>query len=166
MNNIDIARGIVFQKLEAENDTFDARLICQKKVYLLQTLGTELGYVYNWYVRGPYSPMLSSYLYANLDILKSSDYSNYKLSKQAEANINIVNKLKECTPQDLQVTSWYELLASVLYISNNKDSWKVSDKEEEIIDTLMKHKPQYNREQCEKAFGALNGYNNFIKVGA
>ena len=55
MNNIDIANGIVFQKMEISKESFEDRLICQKKIYLLQSLGTDLGYTYNWYVRGAYS---------------------------------------------------------------------------------------------------------------
>ena len=86
MNNIDIANGIVFQKLKISKDSFDERLICQKKIYLLQSLGTNLGYTYNWYVRGPYSPALTTYIYANLDVLTSSDFSDYKLAKIAERN--------------------------------------------------------------------------------
>lgn len=35
MNNIDIANGMVFQKLAISKESFDDRLICQKKIYLL-----------------------------------------------------------------------------------------------------------------------------------
>jgi len=35
--------------------TFDARLVFQKQVYLLQELGLKLGHSYGWYRRGPYS---------------------------------------------------------------------------------------------------------------
>ena len=87
MNNIDIANGIVFQRLAISKDSFDDRLICQKKIYLLQSLGTNLGYTYNWYVRGPYSPALTTYLYTNLDVLASHDYSDCKLAEIAEKNI-------------------------------------------------------------------------------
>ena len=34
---------------------FDARLIFQKMVYLLQEMGLKLGNTYGWYRRGPYS---------------------------------------------------------------------------------------------------------------
>ena len=93
MNNIDIANGIVFQKLAVSKENFDDRLICQKKIYLLQSLGTDLGYTYNWYVRGPYSPSLTNYIYNNLEVLSNSDFSNHKLSMTAETNIDRVNGL-------------------------------------------------------------------------
>lgn len=95
MNNIDIANGMIFQKMRISIESFDERLICQKKIYLLKSLGTDLGYVYNWYVHGPYSPTLTSYVYNNIDVLKNEDFSRWKLSKNAENNIEIVNKLLE-----------------------------------------------------------------------
>jgi hypothetical protein len=40
-------------------DTFSDRLVLQKGVYLAQASGVQLGYQYNWYLRGPYSPSLT-----------------------------------------------------------------------------------------------------------
>ena len=40
-------------------DTFDGRLTFQKTIQLLQSFGINLGYRYNWYLRGPYSPDLA-----------------------------------------------------------------------------------------------------------
>lgn len=40
-------------------DTFGGRLAFQKTVYLLQAFGIYLGYRFNWYLRGPYSPSLT-----------------------------------------------------------------------------------------------------------
>ena len=155
MNNIDIANGIVFQKLAISKDCFDDRLICQKKMYLLQSLGTNLGYTYNWYVRGPYSPALTSYLYSNLDVLASNDFSDCKLAETAEKNIQCVNRLEKGKRSGFTTASWYELLASLLYIHNNRESWKIGQEERSLFLTLMKYKPQYNEEQCQYAFETL-----------
>ena len=163
MNSIDIANGIIFQKLGISKDSFDDRLICQKKIYLLQSLGTNLGYAYNWYVRGPYSPALTSYLYGNLDVLASNDFSDCKLADTAEKNVHCVNGLKERKRADLTTASWYELLASLLYIHNNRESWKINDQEQPLFLTLMKYKPQYNEEQCQYAFEILSD-EGFIKT--
>lgn len=165
MNNIDIANGIVFQKLKISKDSFDERLICQKKIYLLQSLGTNLGYTYNWYVRGPYSPTLTTYIYANLDVLASSDFSDYKLEEIAERNIQRVNNLEKRKRSDFTTTSWYELLASLLYIHNNKESWKIDDKENLLFLTLIKYKPQYSEEQCQYAFTVLVD-EGFVEMGS
>lgn len=167
MNNIDIANGMVFQRLRIRKDSFDERLVCQKKIYLLQSLGTNLGYTYNWYVRGPYSPALTTYIYANLDVLASSDFSDYKLAKMAERNIQCVNNLEKRKRSDFTTASWYELLASLLYIHNNRDSWKIDedDQEHSLFLTLIKYKPQYNEEQCQYAFEIL-GDEGFVETGS
>lgn len=38
---------------------FDARLILQKTVYLMEQFGLSIGYYFSWYLRGPYSPSLA-----------------------------------------------------------------------------------------------------------
>lgn len=165
MNNIDIANGIVFQKMAISKDSFDDRLICQKKIYLLQALGTDLGYAYNWYVRGPYSPSLTNYVYTNLDVLENNDFSKYKLSKKAQDNVDKVNGLINSIRQDFYGASWYEILASLLYIYNNKESWGIKNSKEELFDTLINAKPQYTKEQCGYAFNVLEN-NGFIPMEA
>ena len=40
-------------------DDFDGRLRFQKTIQLLQSFGIDLGYHYNWYLRGPYCPDLT-----------------------------------------------------------------------------------------------------------
>lgn len=164
MKNIDIANGVIFQKMGISKETFDDRLICQKKIYLLESLGTDLGYTYNWYVRGPYSPSLTNYLYNNLEILRANDFSQYSLSEAAEKNVERVNSLSEAKKQDMSVESWYELLASLVYIYNNKQSWKIDDKKESLFDILIKYKPQYNMVQCQYSYDILCNQ-EFIKAG-
>ena len=165
MNNIDIANGIVFQKMSISKDCFDDRLICQKKIYLLQALGTDLGYTYNWYVRGPYSPSLTNYVYNNLDVLENNDFSNYRLSSKAQANVDKVNRLIDDIRQDFYEASWYEILASLLYINNNRESWGITNDKGELYETLIKAKPQYTKEQCEYAFNVLER-NGFVPMEA
>jgi len=36
-------------------EKFEARLILQKTIYLMQAFGLNIGYSYSWYLRGPYS---------------------------------------------------------------------------------------------------------------
>lgn len=40
-------------------DKFQDRLRLQKTIYLLQAFGIYLGYNFNWYIYGPYSPALT-----------------------------------------------------------------------------------------------------------
>ena len=154
MTNIDIAKGLIFQALEISKETFDDRLISQKKIYLLQELGIDIGYAYNWYIRGPYSPDLTSYIFNNLDVLKEQDFSKYQISNTVEQKIDIVNSFADKRPDSLSISSWYELLASILYIGKN---WKNGD----IFKALIEHKPQYNRQEFDMAEQILKeaGYN-------
>ena len=164
MNNIDIANGMIFQKMKISKESFDDRLVCQKKIYLLQSLGVDLGYTYNWYIRGPYSPTLTDYIYNNLDILNSNDFEKYHLSEKAEQCIEKVNSLEDKKIQGMEIVSWYELLASLLYIYNNKISWKIDNQESSLFEVLMKYKPQYNKEQCCYAFSVLKE-KDFVEAG-
>lgn len=146
MTNIDIANGLVFKSLNVEKDTFDQRLLSQKKVFLLQELGVDIGYSYNWYIHGPYSPNLATYIYNTLDLLNSQDFSNYSVSETVQEKINLVNAFADSKPDSLSEPSWYELLASVLFI---KKRWKPAVEDE--FGTLVKYKPQFTREHFDSA---------------
>lgn len=154
MTNIDIANGLIFQALGVDKETFDDCLLSQKKVFLLQSLGVDIGYSYNWYIRGPYSPDLTSYIFANLDILKEQNLSEYKLSEDVKKKIDTVNGLSAKKPNSLSDPSWYELLASVFYIHK---MWKKSV--DEVFSSLSKYKPQYTKEQCSLALSVLKESN-------
>lgn len=155
MERIDIANGIIFQGLGIKIDSFNDRIISQKKIYLLQQLGTELGYTYNWYIRGPYSPSLTTYMYNKLDMLTEKDFSNYRLGREHQDNINKVNSLSNYKSSDVSLAEWYELLASLVYISSNKESWGVTD-QNGLFNTLIEHKPQFTLSQCKEAYKVLS----------
>lgn len=157
MNNIDVANGMIFQNLNISKDNFDERLICQKKIYLLQKLDLDLGYSYNWYIHGPYSPELTNYVYSNIDILSSYDFSKYTLSEDVMKKISFVNSISTDKPDEINETSWYELLASLIYIYENRKFWMVCSKEA-LFEVLMKYKPQFNSKQCEQALESLKKY--------
>lgn len=148
MTNIDIANGLVFQALGISKDTFDDRLLSQKKVFLLQELGVNLGYSYNWYVRGPYSPDLTTYIFRNLDMLKEQDFSDYRFSEAVQGKVDAVNSLDNAKPDSLSTPSWYELLASVLYI---RRKWNKTD----AFASLKQYKPQYSQQHFDVAVKEL-----------
>lgn len=71
MPNTKILNGLVnrignFDPNEYKN-SFDTRLILQKTIYLLQAFGLNIGFHYNWYLRGPYSPDLTRVAYEVVD---------------------------------------------------------------------------------------------------
>ena len=48
---------------------FNDRLRFQKTVHLLQSFGIDVGYPYNWYVRGPYCPELTTVGFKLKDVI-------------------------------------------------------------------------------------------------
>lgn len=116
-------------------------------------------------MRGPYSPALSAYAYANLYVLASNDFSDYKLAELAESNIQRVNGLETRKRPDFIVVSWYELLVSLLYIHNNRENWKIDGQDHSLFSALLIHKPQYDEEQCRYAFEVL-GEEGFAETGS
>lgn len=158
MQNIDIARGLIFKELGVSKDSFDERLISQKKVYLLKTLGIDLGFSFNWYIHGPYSPRLTTYFYDNLGILIEFDYSKYQLDEAVRQKTKIVNEILDQKPPHMNNSSWYELIASLLYLckqnSNSKD----------LFNILKVYKPQFDEEDYEKAKMTIESISDYKKL--
>lgn len=164
MDKMDIAKGLIFKGLNIySKDSLEDRVIIQKKVYLLQQKGIDLGYEYNWYLKGPYSPTLTKYVYDKLDTLATIGYDEFLLNDEVVEKIETINKFEEDKPNNLSKASWYELLASILYIYNNHYMWgEVKDKQD-IINILKIEKPKYSDEDGEVAFDKLIKY-EYIKV--
>jgi len=63
---------------------FNARLIVQKTIYLLEQFGLNIGYYFSWYLRGPYSPSLArdayelTKSYPEVQVVKFADSSKEK----------------------------------------------------------------------------------------
>ncbi|MDU1911928.1 hypothetical protein [Fusobacterium sp.] len=167
MNEYIIAKGIIFQKMRLSNESFEDRLISQKKIYLLESLGIDLGYKYNWYTRGPYSPSLAIDLETTLDILKANNYAKtYKLNDNVEKNIKKVKFFEKKKNENMKTAEWYELLASLLYIYTNKESWKIDiSNKNSLFEKLIAYKSKYDINQCEFAFNILTEQ-KFIKSEA
>jgi len=102
-------------------DTFSKRLKLQKEVYLLQVAGLELGYRYNWYLRGPYCPALTRDAFTLKEELASGeeDYEDYELRQDALLRLRKAEEIWE-VPGDVSVEPkiWVELLASLHYLKH------------------------------------------------
>jgi uncharacterized protein YwgA len=93
-------------------DDFQSKLIVQKVVYLLQSMGIKSGFSYSLYVRGTYSPDLTRDLYehrADAESLKS----NEKLTEQENKKIEEFNEVMQqrLTPSILEIAAAYAYLA-------------------------------------------------------
>lgn len=96
--------------------TMNDRIAIQKAVCMVQEAGLQLGYSFNWYVRGPYSPSLASDYY-NLSSMKGGAGKNLVLADFAKLAVEKIKPLIS-PPADvpLQQVFWMELLASIAYL--------------------------------------------------
>lgn len=98
----------------------DDRKAIQKAVYLAQVAGVDLGYRYNWYRMGPYSPGLTRDYFALAGALRSgaeAELAGYVLRP------NVVEKLTQVQPLlsapagvTLGQPDWLELVASLHFL--------------------------------------------------
>lgn len=103
-------------------ETFDERMALQKTIYLCQGAGIHLGYRYNWYLRGPYSPELTRDAF-ELNAKQESafdDIEGWDLDTESILRLNRIRPLwnsiaAEHRPRQL------ELLASVLFLKRSYD---------------------------------------------
>lgn len=140
--------------------TFPERLNLQKKVYLLQLTGIDLGYRYNWYLRGPYCPSLTQDAFALKDELAwgADEYGEYGLRRDAVQRLKKAERIWEL-PRDLAVVPeiWVELLASLHYLKHIA-YWPGNNVTREMIFAkLSQAKPQFSNQSqlMEKAWERL-----------
>jgi uncharacterized protein YwgA len=95
------------------------RLRTQKGVYLGQLTGVDLGYRYNWYVYGPYSPALAQDYYALAALPTGEKQQVQQASLNEETKVKLARaRPLLAVPADvaLDVASWLELLCSSHYL--------------------------------------------------
>jgi hypothetical protein len=103
--------------LPARLDSFSDRLVLQKAIYLAQAAGVLLGYGYNWYLRGPYSPSLTRDAFAVVDELRQGvdDSEGSHLDSTSVQRLESLRKLLRGIPQQ-DLPARLELLASVRFL--------------------------------------------------
>ncbi len=130
--------------LERPNmDDFNDRLRLQKIVYLLWGYGIHLGYGFNWYVHGPYSPKLADDGYAIDDDI-FEDGRDIILNDEHRV-IESLNNFKEVVGEDhFKDPLYLEILASLHYIK--KVAFGGRGDFEEISDWLISRKPYLKKQ--------------------
>ena len=151
-----ISTGVILRELQCFNiDTLKDRILLQKKVFLLQQLGVNLGFSYSWYLHGPYSKELTSLAYQCVPMGMES-FSSYQLKSEIEKKVIQVNNLINNLNFDnylLGISDWYELVASIVYSLNQDNT------QENAIDEVLALKPWFNREEAEQAIAVWSKIN-------
>jgi hypothetical protein len=156
MENAQVALKLMLDELDLEPtvETVQERKTVQKAIYLGQVAGVDLGYRYNWYVMGPYSPALTRDYFALGESLSSGDdpSNDYELQEAVKTRLARVKPVIE-PPVDVKLRrpEWLELIASVHYLLEaRRMSW---DRAEEYLCKQKPHVAPYAgqaREALEK----------------
>lgn len=129
VDNAQLALKLTLDELDVEPrvSTVDERKTVQKAVYLGQVAGVDLGYRYNWYIMGPYSPSLTRDYFALSESIAAKDdlsdaYELQQAVKERLAQVKPLTKPPATVPLDR--ADWLELLASAHYlVSARRMSW-------------------------------------------
>jgi len=136
-------------------DTFFDRLVLQKAVYLAQAGGINLGYHYQWYLHGPYSPALTRDAFSmQLEITAGMDDSGRWVLD--DASRNRVGQLKQLIPDHADPMTRArkpELLASVHFLIDRKQV--VGRNVKQITELLARFNKDFTESEVENALGEL-----------
>lgn len=164
MNKDRILLKLVLDEIGLGNleiDEFVARKILQKKTYLLQLTGIDLGYRYNWYLQGPYCPALANDTFTLRDEIKyDNEFDNYELNSKTKSRFDTLSKIVSL-PETLETSQaeWLELLASLHYLKHIAYWAGKDDPEfEEAFEKLGESKPHFRdkNELAEAAWRRLD----------
>jgi len=129
-----------------ELTTFGDRLRLQKLIYIVQMAGLDLGYRYNWYLRGPYCPGLTRDAFLLKEEIAAGEkaYSDYELSKEAQKVMCAARAIwsPEAVSQSPS-NEWLELLAS-LHFLKDVAYWPGNNvTKERVFKKLVEAKPHF-----------------------
>ncbi len=144
--------GIILKNIDYFNmNKFDDRLILQKTIYILKSFGIDLGYEYNWYRYGVYSPDLTSDGFDLMDIYQEIPKINmeYK-SKETQLQFNSFLKFMNDKKSNADVL---ELSSSICY-------WvRIKTTKKETVDMVNVVKSYFDVSDCEHMWDELYKYN-------
>ncbi len=141
------------RELSLSLDGFSNRILTQKTIYLCQVVGVDLGYRYNWYLKGPYSPALTSDAFELKDI---TQFQNVRLKDHVRGKIQVVNDLlAKHHNYDLEKADWSELLVSLHYLRHISPQ-PVKKTKDEVINALCECKNYFTSDQAACAWDELN----------
>lgn len=118
--------------------SFQTRILLQKTIFILQEIGLNLGYDYNWYLRGPYSPQLTADAFEiqNDVALFQEEAGKYKLTDTATS---VIARVHAIIGEKINDDTFMELVASLVFLSKY---YRRND--EDLIVLLKNKKPKFN----------------------
>ena len=92
-------------------EKFEDKLEVQKITYIAQECGIDLGYPFQWYLRGPYCKQVSEDAHTILDTKKENT-----TPKDAGLNEEKVNEFGNLLKPHINDADWLEIAGSLLYL--------------------------------------------------
>ena len=130
--------------------TFKGRLTLQKTVFLLQSFGLSLGYVFKWYLHGPYCPTLANDGYAMDEIASSMPTIPIELeSEQAQRRYL---EFKDFLAGKKDDPAMLEISSSICFLD------RLGFEKGEMFEIVKNKKPKFSMELCQAAWGDLEEY--------
>ncbi|NLW92587.1 MAG: hypothetical protein GXY34_13440 [Syntrophomonadaceae bacterium] len=151
MKKESIGTALALRYLKCDSiDSLDQRILLQKKLYLAQACGANFGHRFHWYIHGPYSKDLTNVAY---EVIPQADeeLDGYKLRGNITQILDNINRLSTIKPDTLTESSWYELIASLVYLREDYGIEGLKNKRD-VITKLKVSKPWYEKNEIEMAW--------------
>ncbi len=148
MNASQIVLKLVLDAVDQDLDldTFEQRLMVQKKVYLTQLTGLDLAYRFGWYLYGPYSRELTSDAFRTKEQIDmhDDDHTREVLAPFARKMARKARTIWANRPDSIEEDDWLELLASLHYLKHIAYMGKNAVREfDNIWKALIDSKPRF-----------------------
>ena len=156
MNRRQIALKLVMSQLGIPPtlDSFDDRLILQKKIYLAQQAGVDLGYHYYWYLRGPYSRALVGDAY-DME-LTTRPPRGWCLDEETKQKLSI---LRDFFDKLRNASKSFELYASVLFAIATGQAKR--NNLQGIFQLMKNAGKNFSKNEIKKSLDAMSSANLF-----
>lgn len=131
---------------ELSLDTFPARLRIQKKLYLAQLTGLDLGYRFSWYLHGPYCRELTSDAFRLVEQIREGVRTQEarQLSPMARTLSAKATTIWRGGPPELAEDDWLELLASLHYLRHISFWPQARGRDfDDVFAALVESKPRF-----------------------
>ncbi len=150
MNPSQIVLKLVLDAVDQplELDSFEQRLMIQKKVYLAQLTGLDLAYRFGWYLHGPYSRELTRDAFRLKEEMElgERDYETKQLAPFAHKRVQRAPRIWAKRPDGIDEGDWLELLASLHYLKHIAYMGKNARREfDDVWKALIDSKPRFKR---------------------
>lgn len=136
-----------------ETGTLEERIIFQKKIYLSQACGLNLGYNFSWDLYGPYSKSLAQ----NTEIYEKNIDEIDEFAEKIELTEDAISKIDRAKSlmeppegNEIKESTWLELISSlhylvVPYFKKACGNQGIENKIDEIYDSLIGKKPHLEK---------------------